>query len=146
MVPQFLQIAGRPIEPDAFIVLRPGDRAVALIEPEGNVFVVHHAADQSIVAPHGAVHGEPETIDPEAQALFQIRAGNYRSTGLNFHGCLHVNRTGTLHPATSSSAGTWQAIPPEFRSADTVARHRLRKTPMTKPDQPLARQIDWPAL
>jgi hypothetical protein len=50
-----------------------------LIEPEGQVFFVNHAADEAIALPHGPIHVQSESLDPETQTYLEILAGNDRN-------------------------------------------------------------------
>src|SRR3954470_18920802 len=71
------QVLRRPVETDTLVILGLRGQTRASIEPECQVLVVHHAADQAAGAvAHFPVHGKPEPIYPESQASFEIRTRN----------------------------------------------------------------------
>jgi len=73
---RFLNIDGIPVQPNAFIVLWLDGRTSPLIEHEAHVALVEHAEDEPAIFPHLGIHPEPEAINPQTQASFQIRAGD----------------------------------------------------------------------
>src|SRR4051794_13090578 len=83
-----LNVARRPVEPYALVILRLDRRASSLIEPERQPFVMDHASDEAAVLPDGAIHGQPKAVHPEAQTLLQIGAGYDRNARVNEHLCL----------------------------------------------------------
>src|SRR5260221_3079 len=74
--PDRVEVAWRPVELNAVIVLGLDWCSRALIEPEIGVLVVNHAADEPAVLPHGAVHGEIKALHPETQAPLEVRTWN----------------------------------------------------------------------
>src|SRR6266513_378947 len=82
---QSVDIMGRPVEPNALVVLWLDRCARSLIEPKVQVLIVNHAADEATVLPHRSVHGKTETLHPEAQTLLEIRAWDDRHTRHHVH-------------------------------------------------------------
>ena len=95
-----MDITGRPVEPNALVVLWLDRCARSLIEPKVQVPIVNHAADEATVLPHRSVHGKTETLHPEAQTLLEIRAWDDRHTRHHVHrrllSAFHVLRVSTL--------------------------------------------------
>src|SRR6185436_648088 len=90
-LPHRLDVARRPVEPDALVRLRLDRRALSLIEPERQALIMNHASDEAPLVPHRPIHGQPKPIDPEAQTLFQVRAGYDGNARLKMHVCLRVS-------------------------------------------------------
>ena len=80
-----MNVARRPVEPNALVIFRFDRRTSTLIEPEIQPLVMNHASDEPTVLPHGTIHREPEPVHPEAQALLQIGTGYDRNAGINEH-------------------------------------------------------------
>jgi hypothetical protein len=68
-------VARRPVESYALVILRLDQGTSSLIEPEIQPLVMNHASDEATVLPHGTINGQPKPIHPEAQTLLQIGAG-----------------------------------------------------------------------
>jgi len=83
---QRVDVAGRPVEPNAFVVLRLDRQAGPLIEPEVQTLVVNHAAYEPAVLSHCSVHGQPQTLYPKTEALVEI------CTWDNWNARLHQHR------------------------------------------------------
>jgi len=75
-LPKRMNVGGRPVEPNPFIVLRWSRIARPLIEPEVHVLVVDHATDEPAVATHWTVHGKTEPFHPKAKTLLGIGTGD----------------------------------------------------------------------
>jgi hypothetical protein len=52
-----LDVARRPVESYALVILRLRRRTSSLIEPEIQPLVMNHASDQATVLPIGTIHG-----------------------------------------------------------------------------------------
>ena len=95
------EVVWRPVEPDAVIVLRSDRRSRALIEPEINMLIVNHAADESVVLPHRAVHRETKAFHPETQAPFEVRTWNDWNARFQQHSLLPPVNGTILHTRQS---------------------------------------------
>ena len=86
-VAYLVQIGRCPIKSDSFVVLWLDRGARALVEPKDQVLtVVNHTANELSVAPHLSIDGKTETLDPKAEALFDVGTGDHGETGFNDHG------------------------------------------------------------
>jgi len=89
-LPKRINVRGRPVEPNPFIVLRWSRSARPLIEPEVQMLVVHHATYELAVVTHCTVHGKTEPVHPKAKTLFEISTGDNWNAGLYEHRCLRA--------------------------------------------------------
>ncbi len=78
-VPQLLQVGWGPVQPNAFVVFGFDRCSCTLVKPEIQMPpVVNHASDQLPFASHFPVHRKTEALDPKAQTLLEIGAGDHR--------------------------------------------------------------------
>jgi hypothetical protein len=80
-----LNVARCPVEANALVILQLDRRISSLIEPKKQTLVMNHASDETAILPHGAIHGQPKPIHPEAQALLQIGTWYDWNAGVNEH-------------------------------------------------------------
>ena len=97
-LPNRLDVARSPVEPDALVRLRLDRTTLSLIEPERQALIMDHASDEAPLVPHRPIHGQPKPIDPEAQTFFQVRAGYDRNARLKMHVCLRVSLISARRP------------------------------------------------